>query len=56
MKPGLELKSRAHFFTQPAGTQFQPSGLDDVKLDDVDDALNDVAGGHPCVPQCLLVP
>ena len=46
----------ARFFTQPAGTQFQPSGLDDVKLDNVDDALDDVAGGHPCISQCLLVP
>ena len=46
----------AHLFTQPAGTPFRPSGLDDVKLDNVDDALDDVAGGHPCISQCLLVP
>ena len=31
------------------------SGLDDVKLDNVDDALDDIARGNPCLSQCLLV-
>ena len=45
----------AHLFTQPAGTPFQPSGLDDVKLDNIDDALDDVAGGHHGLSHRLLV-
>jgi len=42
-------------FSSCAIAGFDPSGLDDVKLDDVDDTLDDIARGHSGVSQCLLV-